>query len=66
MKLTAQESIDLLRILIESGDKRLSSRLESQLIETLETLDKVERDKTVQHAKAWLDRQRSILGNMEE
>lgn len=66
LRLAPQEAIDVLRVLVESGEKRISSRLEAELVDTLESLDKLERDRSISHAQAWLTRQQAIVNSMEK
>ena len=66
LKLSPQESIELLRILNESGDRRIADKLQKELIETLESLDNLERDNVKKHASAWIERQQQIIKTMEK
>lgn len=66
LRLSAQESVDLLRVLIESGERKISARLEAELTSTLEELDKIDRDNLNRHAKSWLDRQQAAINAMEK
>ena len=66
LRLAPQEALDLLRVLVEAGEKKVSSRLESELVETLECLDKIDKERSSGRAQAWLKRQSDILKRMEE
>lgn len=65
LSLTAQEAVELLTLLVESGEKRLSTRLSSEVVSTLESLDALDRDKKASLSAAWLRRQSIKLAEKE-
>lgn len=57
--------MELLRTLVESGDKRLATRLESEIVSTLESLDKLDRSRKTDMAAAWHKRQQEKISTLE-
>lgn len=66
LSLTPTEAIELLNVLIAAGDKRLAARLSTELVNVLESLDKLGRDRHAAMASAWIKSQHQKMNKVEE
>lgn len=57
LKLNAEEAFEVLELLLENKEKRISNRLKSELIDLITGLNQIDQSKKIDLAAAWLKNQ---------